>query len=341
MASMRGWSGSITQGRIICVLAFLSLLLAACNADADPASCPTASRVDLSGVAPDDVSLPFRYPLDIVETHPQEADFSEHRPGSGSNFHAAEDYWRPAGTAVYAMADGDVSFSGTMGGYGWLVIVDHPDMNLYSLYGHLSPSRWSAEPGSVVKGDLLGYLGDDWENGGSHDQPLVEHLHFGVRAGQRTDYPGRGEWRWMAGWIESCPADLGWLQPSATIAAQSIPEDGFESVGGSPVGRWLPEILFLCLTLSSAVGAIVIGIRRRSVVLLLAVAVIEGGLSWYMTVRGFVLVAPLRIVALAGLLAGVFVGVRPSRMSKAGVGPFPDSGPADDDAARSRASLHG
>ncbi len=28
--------------------------------------------------------------------------------------------------SVYAMADGRVSFSGTAGGYGWLIIIDHP-----------------------------------------------------------------------------------------------------------------------------------------------------------------------------------------------------------------------
>jgi hypothetical protein len=32
----------------------------------------------------------------------------------------------------------------------------------------------------------LAYLGDSDENGGSAEQPLEPHLHFGIRAGQRT-----------------------------------------------------------------------------------------------------------------------------------------------------------
>ncbi len=105
-------------------------------------------------------------------------------------FHAAEDYKGPAGTPVYAMADGHISFSGTAGGYGWLILIDHPQANLYSLYGHLSPSRWKLESGTEVKrGDLIAYLGDSDENGGSKEQPVQTHLHFGIRSGQTADYP--------------------------------------------------------------------------------------------------------------------------------------------------------
>ena len=113
---------------------------------------------------------------------------------------------------------------GRTGGYGWLIIIDHPQVNLYSLYGHLSPSRWKLESGTEVKrGDLIAYLGDSDENGGSADEPLEPHLHFGVRAGQTADYPAKGEWRFMAGWIRLCPQDLGWLQPSVVITRQETP----------------------------------------------------------------------------------------------------------------------
>jgi murein DD-endopeptidase MepM/ murein hydrolase activator NlpD len=63
---------------------------------------------------------------------------------------------RPAGTLVYTMATGSVSFSGPMGSYGWLIIIDHPQANLYTLYGHLSPSGWRIESGTTVeKGELM------------------------------------------------------------------------------------------------------------------------------------------------------------------------------------------
>lgn len=298
--------GSIRRAGTICIVALVAVLAAGCDEESNPASCPTATRVDLSDIDPDETTLPFQYPLDIVEEHPNAAEFSEYRPGSGSSFHAAEDFWRPAGTPVYAMTDGEVSFSGTMGGYGWLVIVDHPDIGLYSLYGHLSPSRWRVEPGPVEKGDLLGYLGDAWENGGSREQPLVEHLHLGVRVGQRTDYPGRGEWRWMAGWIDRCPAELGWVQPSAIIAGQTAPEAAADLQGAPPIA-WLSEILFLAVVLWGSVVATVAGARRRWPAPLLLAAVVYAVLSWYMTNRGFVLVFPVRAVSLGCLLAGLVI----------------------------------
>jgi len=133
--------------------------------------------------------------------------------------------------------NGIISFSGPMGGYGWLVIIDHPELNLYSLYGYLSPSRWRIESGLVQKGQLIAYLGDPDENGGSKENPLSPHLHFGIRSGQRADYPSMEEWRWQAGWIKYCPQDLGWLQPSIIISDQEIPEAGFQN----------PEATFLAI----------------------------------------------------------------------------------------------
>lgn len=227
-------------------------------------------------------------------------------------FHAAEDFWRPAGTEVYAIADGEVGFSGRMGGYGWLVIVDHPQMNLYSLYGHLSPSRPRAEPGPVAKGDLIGYLGDEWENGGTRDKPLVAHLHLGIRVGQRTDYPGRGEWRWMAGWIRPCPAELGWLQPSAVIAGQSVPEGGFAGPVGGFWEKWWTELLFVGAVVMGVGTWIVIGFRRRRPLPLFLLTAMCLAITWYLAMRGFVLVVPVVVAAMVALVSGLVLLVRRS-----------------------------
>ncbi|MDH5372818.1 MAG: M23 family metallopeptidase [Acidimicrobiia bacterium] len=297
-----------TAMRLVAVV-ILGTLLSGCGSAA-PEECPSLHRVDLSRVDPNDDSLAFQYPLDIVEKPPQNADFREHSGSPGGMFHAAEDFWRPAGTEVYAMADGEVSFSGTMGGYGWLVIVDHPEMNIYSLYGHLSPSRWQAVPGPVIKGDIIGYLGDEWENGGSLDEPLVTHLHLGVRVGQRADYPGKGEWRWMAGWIKSCPTELGWLKPSAVIAGQSIPPGGFDGPAGELFERWWTELLLVGAYLLGAVWWIFIGIRKRKPILLLAVGAALCALAWYLTKRGFTLTAPAYLAATLCLITGIVILIR-------------------------------
>jgi hypothetical protein len=194
-----------------------------------------------------------------------------------------------------------------MDGYGWLVIVDHPEMNIYSLYGHLSPSRWRADPGPVAKGDLLGYLGDEWENGGSREQPLMTHLHLGVRVGQRSDYPGKGEWRWMAGWINLSPADLGWLQPSAAIAAQRPPASAAAGPAGGLVERWWVEILLIAVPLLAASGWIVAGIRKRKVRWLLAVTVALVAVGWFLSALSFSLVAPIAAAAVVSLLAAIML----------------------------------
>jgi murein DD-endopeptidase MepM/ murein hydrolase activator NlpD len=294
-------AGSIDRLLLILVVAAASFLVAACTSSADPSTCPMVPRVDVGSGDPGATETLFRLPLDTVVSPAHDADFREHGgPYPDVEYHAAEDYHAPAGTPVYATADGDVSFSGPMGGYGWLVIVDHPWANLYSLYGHLSPSRWSSDPGPVARGDLIGYLGDEWENGGSKEQPLRTHLHFAVRAGLRTDYPGRGEWRWMAGWIKPCPSDLGWLQPSGIIAAQSVPDGGFAEPEGQWLQRWSVELIILALTTAGAIWWIAVGIRRRSwVIPLIAGAVaILGGL--YFTQRGFIL-APYGFYATAAI----------------------------------------
>ncbi|GAI42531.1 unnamed protein product, partial [marine sediment metagenome] len=119
---------------------------------------------------------------------------------------------------------------------------DHPQANLYSLYGHLSPSRWRKESGLVKKRELIAYLGDSHENGGSAENPLVPHLHLGVRAGQRADYSSMGEWRWMAGWIKPCPPDLGWLKPSEIITSQAIPAGGFPDPAAGFLEMWWNEL---------------------------------------------------------------------------------------------------
>jgi murein DD-endopeptidase MepM/ murein hydrolase activator NlpD len=180
------------------------------------------------------------------------------------------------------MAGGKVSFSGPMGGYGWLIIIDHPQANLYSLYGHLSPSRWRIESGTVEKGELIAYLGDSDENGGSPEHPLRPHLHFGLRAGQRSDYSSSGEWRWQAGWIKLCPQDLGWLRPSLIITTQEIPVGGFPEPTAGFVAKWGVDLLTTGFYLLWGVGMLVYAIKKNKPFVL----VITGSL---MVVAGWII----------------------------------------------------
>ena len=262
---MRNQDGGSLSPLPICSI-LLVLLVAGCSRSAGP--CLAEPYADLSGAdafAADD-RLFFRFPLDDLssDTSPSFTHFcaSSSGPESAREYHAAEDFLRPAGTAVYAMADGKVSFSGPMGGYGWLIIIDHPQANLYSLYGHLSPSRYRMAPGAVEKGALIAYLGEAHENGGSAKHPLEPHLHLGIRAGQRSDYPGGGEWRWQAGWIKPCPRALGWLQPSSIITSQAIPAGGFPGPALGFVAKWGIELLFGGIYALSGICMLVYATRK-------------------------------------------------------------------------------
>ena len=266
---------------------------------------PYADLSDAETFAEDD-TLPFRFPLDDADPHRTEY-FTQFCTAGRNNldspykYHAAEDYFQPAGTPVYAMADGDISFSGTAGGYGWLIIVDHPQANIYSLYGHLSPSRWYSKKGPVSKGDLIGYLGDSHENGGSPEQPLEPHLHLGIRAGQRSDYPANGEWRWMAGWIRPCPADVGWLRPSEFISGQAIPADGYPMPEIDFLNLWGIEILFGLLYFTSGVGALIYATRKNKPALLIFGGIVYAIAGWIFFKDGWK-ISPLMLVLAATLL---------------------------------------
>lgn len=256
-----------TNRAILASFILLGFLLFGCSRD--PGYCPEQSPADLSRAIANiaDDQLKFRFPLDKLGNFvwPGPAIFSTSGyDGSKVEYHAAEDYHLPPGTPVYAIADGTISFSGPMGGYGWLIIVDHPQFNLYSLYGHLSPSRWRSDKGPVVKGDLIGYLGDLDENGGSAENPLRPHLHFGIRAGQREDYPGWGEWRWMAGWIMPCPKNLGWLKPSEVLTSQVVPAGGYPMPRAGLMEKWGAELAFFGLYLAGGVVVLVLSLANVS-----------------------------------------------------------------------------
>jgi len=257
--------------------------------------CSPSEYIDLSNanVYASNPDLPFRFPVDdLTRDQLFGANFADYGYGDESlyskKYHAAEDYHQPAGSPVYAFADGIISYSGPREGYGWLIIIDHPDLNLYSLYGHLSPSRWKIDSGLVQKGDLIAYLGDPDENGGSKDNPLTPHLHFGIRLGQRIQYPTVGEWRWMGGWIKYCPQSLGWLQPSKIITEQDIPDGGFHRPLTALWSIWWQELLLSLLILMGAIAALIGIVRSKNTVVVIVFGIALPLLSWFIFSRGFV-----------------------------------------------------
>ena len=88
--------------------------------------------------------------------------------------HKGVDYAAPTGTIIKAAGDGRVSFVGTKGGYGRVVILEHGG-GISTLYGHMSRFARGLRDGNRVKqGMTIGYVGSS----GAATGP---HLHYEYR----------------------------------------------------------------------------------------------------------------------------------------------------------------
>lgn len=103
--------------------------------------------------------------------------------------HLGEDSEHNHHDPVHAIANGLVVESCGANGYGRVIVVEHwlPDGSFVcSIYGHLcSHSGYPlVRDGSRVRqGDVVGYIGDRFENGDG-----LEHLHLGLRKGRYDGY---------------------------------------------------------------------------------------------------------------------------------------------------------
>jgi murein DD-endopeptidase MepM/ murein hydrolase activator NlpD len=96
--------------------------------------------------------------------------------------HNGTDYVAPKGTPVSAMANGQVLAAGTLGGYGKLVVIRHPN-GYKTFYGHLSGFAKGVRKGArIAQGQLIGYVGSTGISTGPH-------LHFEMRLNDRPINP--------------------------------------------------------------------------------------------------------------------------------------------------------
>src|SRR5450755_4763168 len=91
--------------------------------------------------------------------------------GEGA-FHSGVDIGSNFGASIIAPADGIVTFSDQMGGYGKAIMIDHGN-GISTRYGHLSGYAVTAGQ-AVHRGDVIGYVGESGRSTGPH-------LHYEVR----------------------------------------------------------------------------------------------------------------------------------------------------------------
>ncbi len=107
----------------------------------------------------------------------------------GKSTHMGVDLASTANAPVEAANNGVVAYTGYLGIYGNIIILDH-GLGLFTLYGHLN-SIDVKNAQEVKKGDVIGHTGTSGLAGG-------DHLHFGMLVGGQFVNPQ--EW-WDPHWI--------------------------------------------------------------------------------------------------------------------------------------------
>jgi murein DD-endopeptidase MepM/ murein hydrolase activator NlpD len=96
--------------------------------------------------------------------------------------HNGWDIANPAGTHIYAVADGVVKYAGWSDhGYGYMVVIDHGSFQ--TLYAHFLGSPTVSAGQSVGAGTVIGSMGSTGLSTGPH-------LHFEIRHGSSLVDPG-------------------------------------------------------------------------------------------------------------------------------------------------------
>jgi hypothetical protein len=144
--------------------------------------------------------------------------------------HAGEDWFRAAGTNVYAVGNGRVIWANYANWPGAVVIIEHTLANgwmnpweentIYSVYGHLSTSGLVSQWSDVSRGQVIGQL---------YNQSANSHIHFEMRRyGDMSDVlfcPATGYSSWPGpGYTDTNvdPDTYGYVNPSAWIDSHRL-----------------------------------------------------------------------------------------------------------------------
>lgn len=105
--------------------------------------------------------------------------FGKYWYADGQGLHFGLDLEAPCGTPVLAIADGEVRWinNGTYGAEPNNLVINHPALNVQSVYGHLLEKSSLMVGQPVVKGQVVGFVGDPDLT--CQSRP---HLHLEIRS---------------------------------------------------------------------------------------------------------------------------------------------------------------
>ena len=110
-----------------------------------------------------------------------------------ATYHTGVDIPAPEGTSLFAVCDGEITFTNFLGGGGYTITLEPEDSNIKFTYCHVSPNYIVSVGDKISKGDLIGHVGPKYVYGVLGNQYADEngiptngattgcHLHFGYR----------------------------------------------------------------------------------------------------------------------------------------------------------------
>lgn len=108
-----------------------------------------------------------------------------------SSFHKGLDIGAPEGSVLIAATDGEITYTGFLGGGGYTITLSSGDMKI--TYCHVSPNFLVKVGDSVIRGQIIGQVGPKYVYGVKGNNYADEqgrqtngattgcHLHFGIR----------------------------------------------------------------------------------------------------------------------------------------------------------------
>jgi len=140
-------------------------------------------------------------------------------PTQYTGYHVADDLEINSGEEnqnipIYAVSDGKITFTGSVSGYGGVILLNIDNDSHTALYGHVRLGSLKVKAGDSVKaGQELAYLGNGFSNETGGER---KHLHFGIYNGKGIYYRG----------YESSEATVQskWIDPAAYLKQKGAVE---------------------------------------------------------------------------------------------------------------------